>query len=356
MTVSPFDHPITSHLLGDAEAGTLFSFKSELESMLAFEAALARAEAEAGVIPAEAGEAIAAAIAGFVPDTAALADGMERDGVIVPALVAQLRGQVGQPHRDAVHFGATSQDVVDSGFAMRAKRLVDLLAGRIGALESAFGEMEKRDGAKQVMAHTRMQRAIPVTAARIISSWRMPLERHRQRLLPVRDGIGCVSLAGAAGTLDKLGAKGEAVRARLAHLLGLHVPAGIPHSERDAQAALAAWLAQLSGNLGKFGQDVALLAQNEVGTICLADGGGSSAMAHKNNPVKAEALVSLARFNATLVSGMTHSLVHEYERSGAAWTLEWMLLPQMMMASATGLRIALELTGDIAFEADRDTG
>src|SRR5690606_1997274 len=135
--------------------------------------------------------------------------------------------------------------------------------------------------------------------------------------------------AGAAGTLEKLGGKGEAVGADLARRLGLrHAPRPL-HSERDGVVALAGWLALVSGSLGKIGQDIALLAQSEVGEVKLAGGGGSSAMPHKVNPVGAETLVALARFNATLVAGMNQSLVHEYERSGAAWTLEWMLLPQM---------------------------
>ena len=110
----------------------------------------------------------------------------------------------------------------------------------------------------------------------------------------------------------------------------------------------------MTGSLGKFGQDVALLAQSEVGEIRLASGGGSSAMPHKVNPVGAEVLVTLARFNATLLSGMHQALVHENERSGAAWTLEWMLLPQMMAATGAALATAQRLLPDIAFRGAGD--
>jgi 3-carboxy-cis,cis-muconate cycloisomerase len=98
-----------------------------------------------------------------------------------------------------------------------------------------------------------------------------------------------------------------------------------------------------------MGQDIALAAQSEVGEVKLQGGGGSSAMPHKANPVGAEMLVTLARFNATLVSGMHQALVHENERSGAAWTLEWMLLPQMALATGAALRTALDLVGNLAF-------
>jgi 3-carboxy-cis,cis-muconate cycloisomerase len=156
---------------------------------------------------------------------------------------------------------------------------------------------------------------------------------------------------GAAGTLDKLGGRGPGVSRRLASELGLRAVPPARHSERDGMAALASWLALVTGSVGKTGQDIALMAQSEVGEIRLASGGGSSAMPHKVNPVGAETLVALARFNATLVSGMHHAMVHENERSGAAWTLEWMLLPQMATAAGAALRTAASLLASISFVA-----
>ncbi|RVC10936.1 3-carboxy-cis,cis-muconate cycloisomerase, partial [Mesorhizobium sp. M7A.F.Ca.AU.001.01.1.1] len=148
-----------------------------------------------------------------------------------------------------------------------------------------------------------------------------------------------------AGTLEKLGDKGPAVRAALAAKLGL---GDAPHwqNQRDALADFAGLRKQLSGSLGKCGQDIALMAQGGT-EIELSGGGGSSAMPHKQNPVKAEALVALARFNATQLAGMHHALVHEQERSGAAWTLEWLLLPQMVIATAASLRLAAELAAQV---------
>ncbi|TIN70121.1 MAG: 3-carboxy-cis,cis-muconate cycloisomerase, partial [Mesorhizobium sp.] len=117
-------------------------------------------------------------------------------------------------------------------------------------------------------------------------------------------------------------------------------------NQRDALADFAGWLSLLTGSLGKFGQDIALLAQGGT-EIKLSGGGGSSTMPHKQNPVKAEALVALARFNATQLAGLHHALVHEQERSGAAWTLEWLLLPQMVVATAASLRLAAELAAQV---------
>lgn len=345
MTVSPFDHPYLSALLGDEETAGLFSLEAEMAAMLAFEHALAEAEAEEGVIEADAAGAITASLASFTPDIAALRVGVARDGVVVPELVRQLRVAVGAPHDARVHFGATSQDVIDTALVLRlavaAKRLDDLLEEVITALAG----LEHRFGSRRLMGRTRMQAAIAITVADRVRSWREPLERHRKRLEAMRPGLLVVQFGGAAGTLDKLGVKAAAVRAGLAARLGLG-DAPQWHSQRDRLADFANLLSLITGTLGKFGQDVALMAQ-DGGEIGLSAGGRSSAMPHKQNPVAAEVLVTLARFNTTQLAGMHQALLHEQERSGAAWTLEWLLLPQMAVAAAASLRLAGELATQI---------
>ena len=158
----------------------------------------------------------------------------------------------------------------------------------------------------------------------------------------MRRSIGVIQFGGAAGTLDAFGDNGPALRAALARRLGLQDQPQW-HSQRDRIAELANWLSLVSGGLGKFGQDIALMA-DAGGEIELAGGGSSSAMAHKKNPVDAELLVTLARFNAVQLSGIHQSLVHEQERSGAAWTLEWMILPQMLIATGASSRVGVNLT------------
>ena len=353
MSVSPFDHPILSALLGDEAVAACFSAEAEMAGMLAFERALAEAESEEGVIPAEAAAALEAAIARFEPDTERLRRGVASDGLVVPELVRQLRGAVEPAHEPYVHFGATSQDLVDTGLALRLRRVSAILSERLDQVIAALDGLNGRDGEIEVMAHTRMQAAIPVPASRKIRSWRDPLVRARARLAQVAEDVAVLSFGGAAGTLDKLGDAAGPVAHRLAEKLGLRALPRPRHSERDAIASFASWLSLVTGSLGKLGQDVALLAQSEVGEIRLAKGGGSSAMPHKVNPVAAEMLVALARFNATLVAGMHHALVHESERSGAAWTLEWMILPQMAVAAGAALRIAEGLVEAITFQQRR---
>lgn len=345
MTVSPFDHPLLSALLGDEEASRHFSVDAEIEAMLAFEHALAEAEAENGIITRDASTAIVAALGTFRPDTALLRAGVARDGVMVPELVRQIRTAVAEPHGQQVHFGATSQDVIDTGLMLRLKSVVEHLNLLLTETIIRLTSLEERFGGRALTGMTRMQPAIPVHVADRATAWRAPLQRHQERLSEQSRRLLVVQFGGAAGTLEKLGDKGQAVRATLAAKLDL---ADAPqwHSQRDAIADFAGWLSLVSGSLGKFGQDIALMAQGGT-DIELSGGGGSSAMPHKQNPVKAEALVALARFNATQLSGMHQALVHEQERSGAAWTLEWLLLPQMAVATAASLRLAAELAAQL---------
>jgi len=350
MSAAAIDHPFFSQLVGDEEAAALFSVEAEIDCLLRFELALARAESRHGIIPAEAVPAIEAVVTSFKPDVEAIAAGIGNDGVVIPALLKQLRAKLSDEFRPHLHFGATSQDAIDTGLVLRLARAIILLDQRLEDVIHALQALEDRDGALDVMAHTRMQTAIPVTARRKIRSWNDPLVRDRARLKAAATDVEVLHFGGAAGTLEKLGDRGNLVAADMAAELKLRPVDQPRHTERDGIAAFASVLSLITGSLGKFGQDVALMAQNEMGEIELATGGGSSAMPHKKNPVPAEILVTLARFNATLVSGMHHSVVHENERSGAAWTLEWMILPQMVVATAAALRLATNLATNISFK------
>jgi 3-carboxy-cis,cis-muconate cycloisomerase len=324
-------------LLIDPVLAGLIGTKAELDAMLRFEVALAEAEAECGLIGREAADHIALSAENFRPDLPHLGDATLKDGVVVADFVKQLKTHVGAPHDDAVHFGATSQDVIDTALAMKLRAAFNLFEARLNGLLAILDRLVGDFGPAELTGRTRMQAAIPITAGDRLTVWRGLIERARAALGPVRSQNLVLCLAGPAGTAEKFGDGINAVRQVLADLLDLSVPDYVPHAARDRIAALGDWLSQVTGALGKIGQDVALMAQNEVGEIALSGGGGSSAMAHKQNPVRAEVLVSLARFNAVQVSGLHQALVHEQERSGAAWTLEWLILPQMLNATGVAL-------------------
>ncbi|MDR3514178.1 MAG: 3-carboxy-cis,cis-muconate cycloisomerase [Azospirillaceae bacterium] len=335
-------------LVGDCEIEALFSDEADLAAMLRTEAALAAAEAEAGLVSVEAAARIAAVCAVFRPDRDDLAQGVARDGVVIPALIAQLRAAVGVPHADAVHRGATSQDIIDTSLILRLKPALDLLERRLDAIGTALATLGIAEGARPLLAHTRMQAALPFTVADKIATWAAPLMRHKARLAEIRPRLLVVQLGGPVGTRAELAGQGDAVTRALAGRLDLG--AAPPwHSQRDAIVECGGWFALVSGTFGKIGQDIALLAQSEVGAVRIAGAGASSAMAHKRNPVAAEILVALARFNAGLSGTLQQALVHENERSGAAWTLEWMVLPPMAVTAGASLRMASRLLKELSF-------
>jgi 3-carboxy-cis,cis-muconate cycloisomerase len=340
--------PLLASLAGDAEIETLLSDAAQIAHILDFERALAEAEADAELITADAAAAIVSAIAGFSPDWDDLAVGMARDGVVVPALVRQLRAAIGEKHGKALHFGATSQDAVDTALMLQLARIIPVFLERLTALDKKFAEISEIQGKASLMAHTRMQQALPFTVADKLKTWSEPLVRQRAAFAGIRRSLLVVELGGPIGDRASFEGKGDAVARGLAQRLDLGI-AEPWHSVRDPIIAFGSLLSLVSGSLGKFGADVALLAQNEVAAITVAGGGGSSAMAHKSNPVNAEVLVALARHNAGLVGTLHQALVHENERSGAAWTLEWLTLPQMLVATGGSLRLALALAEQISF-------
>eukprot|EP00913_Durusdinium_trenchii_P004180 g3872.t1 len=313
--------------------------------MLSFEAALAEACAAYGFIPTESASEIVAACAGLQPDLEELKAATARDGVVVPELIRQLRDSLSEASRRHVHFGATSQDVIDTSLMVRLKQVSAMFDFRLATLISGFEALSAANGDAAFMAHTRMQPALAITARDRIEAWRGPLLRHAERLQLILDRGFALQLGGPVGTLGSFGSRAGDVRMYVACKLALTNTLQY-QSQRDRLIELSGLLAMITGSLGKFGQDVALLAQDGR-EILLSGGGGSSAMAHKQNPVSAEVLVSLARFNAVQAGGMQQAMVHEQERSGAAWTLEWLVLPPMVIATGAALRLAGDLLGKI---------
>jgi len=337
---------LLSALVGDAEIEAILDDGAQLAALLQVERSLATASAQAGWISVGAAEAIGAAIGNFRPDWTDLTTGMVRDGVVVPALVAQLRRLVAEPHRAALHKGATSQDIVDTALMLQVAKVVDVIETRLSTLLSRLDELQGSDGHRRLMAHTRMQAALETTWGDKLRSWADPLQRHLRALETMRRGLLVVQLGGPVGDRRSFEEHGDAIAAALGKSLDLGIAAPW-HATRDPIVAFGDRLALISGSMGKIGADVTLLAQTEVGAVTLTGGGGSSAMSHKSNPVTAEALVALGRLTAGLSGTLHQAMLHEYERSGAAWTLEWLTLPPLMVATGASLRVGLDLLDQI---------
>jgi 3-carboxy-cis,cis-muconate cycloisomerase len=334
-----FANPWFGVHFGDAEARALWSPDRQIAHMLAFEAAFTRALGQVGVIPATDAQEVALKISRFTPDINDLRAGTARDGLPVPALVAALRAAIPAPP-GAIHSGATSQDVLDTALTLTLREVNDLLRARLSKILISLDDLSCRFGANPLMGRTRMQAALPLTVVDRLATWRDPLSRHADRLHHLRPRLELLQLGGPVGTRAELAPHGAAIAAAMAADLGLGNPPRAWHATRDDLVEFAGLLSLVTGSLGKMGQDVCLMAQQGIDEIALAGGGTSSAMPHKHNPVLAELLVTLARYNAGQLAGMHHALVHEQERSGAAWALEWMILPPMTEAALRALGAA----------------
>ena len=332
------DNACFAPLFADGMLEELFGAEAQVAHFLAFERALTRALADHGLVDEQAATAALAAMAHFAPDLAVLGEGSLKDGLPVPALVralkAQVKAEAGEEASAAVHTGATSQDLIDTALVLTLREVSLCLAARLGRVIAQLDNLTARFGERTMMARTRMQAALPITVSNRLDSWRMPLRAHLESLPAVRQKVEQLQFGGAVGARTGLGDKGDAIAAELAVAFELGNPPKAWHAMRSGIVVYGDFLAQVTGSLGKMGMDICLMAQQGIGEIALKGSGTSSAMPHKENPVLAEMLVTFARFNAVQVSALHHAMVHEQERSGMAWTLEWMVLP--LMATTTG--------------------
>lgn len=351
MSVSPFDSHWASAHLGCAEMAALFTDEAEIAAMVRFESALAQVQGALGIIPAEAAGAICQALETARIDPGALAAGMAGSGIPVPALVAALRTHIGTDAAQYLHWGATTQDVIDTGLVLRLKPACASLAGRLDALIASLADQAEAHRTVLMAARTWGQAATPTTFGLRICDWLAPLVRHQARLVPVQADLLVVQSGGASGTMAAMGEHGLAVEAGLAQALGLGVPVKPWHADRDGLAALAGWLSMVTGTLGKMGADLRVLAATREARAGAA--GGSSTMPQKANPVGAEALLALARFNAGQVGVIHQALVHAEDRDAGPWQSEWLVLPQMLVACSAALRHARTLAATLTPDAAR---
>lgn len=346
MSVSPFDSTVYGGLFGAPAVADLFSDAADVAAMIAVERALARAEGRCGVIPAAAAAAIDAGLAGIVISPEALASGTASAGVPVPALVAALRAKLPPEAGQWLHWGATSQDILDSALALRLDRAMGGFAVALDAVIAALDAASLRWADQPMAGRTRSQIAAPITFGFRIARWAQPLVELRTELETLRPRVARVQFGGAVGSNAAIAPHGEAIIAALAAELGL-LAAPPWHTDRAAIGALAGWCAGLCVALGKMAGDLILLGRNESVEAVAGAGGGSSTMPQKANPVAAETIIALARFAAGLTGPVHLAALQAEERDGSAWALEWLVLPQTVVAAAACLRHAEALAQSI---------
>jgi 3-carboxy-cis,cis-muconate cycloisomerase len=312
--------------------------------MLAFEEAWTQALLEVGEVSTADASAALKAISAF--ESVHHATGSKVDGLPVPAFVRSLRAGLEEGPAKAIHTGSTSQDVIDTAMALTLLRIESIISERLTKVARLVEELCGTFGDAPLMARTRMQAALPATAGIRLSAWLRAIDGQIERAATARREIAIVQIGGPIGLRSEPVGKGEAVAEIVAKELGLSVTP-VWHTDRSAPVQFGHWLTLVSGTLGKIGQDIVLMTQQGIDEIVLKGGGSSSAMPHKQNPVGAEAMVTLARFVATQQGALAQSMIHEQERSGSAWALEWLTLPAMAEATGASLNHCLEILGQI---------
>lgn len=347
------DSAIYRNLFNDPETAAFFTDSAEIRAMLLVEGALARQQGKLGIIPATSAAFIDRSSREVEIDPAALAAETAVDGVPIPGLVAAFRKAMQAPeHAQYAHWAATSQDIMDTGLALRLCRVLELWDRRLEALLGVLNDLVQQYADLAMVGRTYGQAATPTTFGTVVASWRHPLLRHRDRLAALAPQLAVLSLGGAAGTLSAMGPKGAAVRAALAEALGLSDPGHSWHAERDTMAAFASWMAGLCASLAKMGEDLVLMAQSGIGEIIIEGAGASSTMPQKQNPVGPSVLVALSHHATALASAMQTASIHRQQRDGAAWFTEWLTLPQLCISAGRALSLASEIARRIAPDAE----
>ena len=299
------------------------SDRAWFEAMIEVESALARAEAAAGVVPAEAAEAIAEVCRLELYDLGQLLEQGRAVGNPAEPLVRALRQRVGHDAAGYVHRGATSQDVIDTAAMLVSRRALDLISRELDRVAAGLAAFADEHRSTPMAARTLLQQAVPETFGYKAAGWLVALLDARRRLDQLRTERLAVQLGGAAGTLAALEGRGPEVLRLFAEELELEEPELPWHTNRTRVAELGGALDMCASVLAKIGLDVVLLAQTEVGEVRERVDGGSSAMPQKRNPVRSV----LARASAELVSGyasvLARSVVQEHERAAGAWHAEW---------------------------------
>ena len=340
-------------LFNDPETAALFTDSAEVRAMMLVEGALARVQGALGLIPADAAAYLHRAGFDLQIDPAGLAQETAINGVPVPALVTALRKAAQAPEMTQwLHWGATSQDIMDTGLALRLKRLLALWDARLIGLIKSLGGLALSHADLPMAARTYGQSATPTSFGAVVASWGQPILRHHARLAAMQADLSRVSLSGAAGTLSAMGDQGPQVRADLAQALGLTDPGQSWHSERDTIAAFAAWMAGLTASLAKMGEDLILLSQSGIAEVALTGAGGSSTMPQKQNPVGPSVLIALARQCIGLSATMQGAVLHRQQRDGAAWFTEWLTLPQLCISTGRAMTLAADLIPRISPNPD----
>jgi len=356
MTVNPADSAIFGPLFGSASMRALFSDECRLQAMLDVEAALARVQARLGIIPKTAAAAITKAARADTMPIDEIARGTALAGVPVAALAKALGREAGAEGAAYVHWGATTQDIVDTALVLQLRAGLALIERDLTAIGNALAAQARKHRGQVMAGRTYLQQALPVTFGYKCAIWLAPLAAHRTRLAALKQRLLVVQFGGAVGTLASLKDRGRAVTEGLARELGLGVAAAPWQANRETMAEAAAVLGLLCGSLAKFATDIVLLSQTEIAEVFepQAEGrGGSSTLPQKQNPISSAYVLACARGVQALVPLMFNAIAGDHERSTGAWQSEPLALPQIFVLTSGALQHALAVAKGMTIDAAR---
>ena len=346
-------------LLGEPPVAAQFTDHTQLQMMLDVEAALADAEATSGVIPATCVAPIQSAAKAELYDCAVIAaDAVDAGNVVIP-VVRHLTARVAAIDADAaryVHWGATSQDILDTGLVLQLRAAVPTILDHLARAQRAAAGQARRYADATMPGRTWLQQATPITFGLKAAGWADALDRTRRRVATALEDTLVLQFGGAAGTRAARGSHGLAVTHALAARLGLRAPDSPWHAHRDRLAQLACALGVAPGTAGKIARDLSLLAQTEIGEATerpVAGRGGSSTMPQKRNPVAASVALAAALRAPGLVATMLGAMVQEHERGLGGWQAEWDTLPDLVLVSAGGARAVADALASLSVDTER---
>jgi 3-carboxy-cis,cis-muconate cycloisomerase len=347
---------IDSVHFGTGEMRSIFSDATEVQRMLDVEAALARAEATAGIVPRTVADRITAAARIGNIDLARVIASSRTVGYPVVGLVNELRAAAGEDAARYLHLGATTQDIMDTAAVLQVRSASAPLRRDLLATARALAARAREFRDTPMAGRTHLQQAVPITFGLKCALWAAPLVRHIRRLDQAIERCSLVQFGGAAGTLAALGDRGVEVMQALAAELGLGVPPAPWHVARDGFAEIVAVLGFVCGSLAKFALDITLLAQTEVAEVAEGGGegrGGSSTMPQKRNPIASEYIIAAARTVHALVPVMLSAMAQEHERASGAWQSERLVMPQCFVLTAGALAHARGIAEGMTVDAAR---
>jgi 3-carboxy-cis,cis-muconate cycloisomerase len=351
--------PLLAPMLSSGPMRAVCDDGALLQNMLDFEAALARAEAAVGVIPQAAAEPIADACKAERFDLASLAEAATRSGNLAIPLVKALTADVARSNAEAaryVHWGATSQDVIDTAAMLTLRAGIDLLRADCARAIAGFAGLARQHRQTAVVGRTWLQHALPMPFGLKLAEYAAALSRSRRRVRRLREESLALQFGGAAGTLAALGDKGFAVAGKLAAELKLPLPEAPWHTHRDRIAEVASVLAILTGSCGKIARDISLLMQTDVAEAFEPSGegrGGSSTMPHKRNPVAAPIALAAATMAPNLAATIFAAQVQDHERSAGPWHAEWPTLPTLLLVTSGALAAIVDIAEGLEVDVAR---